>query len=91
MTVLFYRNAIQYTHDHLYITFVTFYINRKGKSNIDLLQKSHSAPVPYPTMHHFIQKCVPVCIVYLCVYFYYKMVHGGIFIFALWDLWDLLF
>ena len=43
---------------------------------IDMLHKSHNAPVPYPTMHHFEPEIS------------YKMVHCGIFSYALWDLWD---
>ena len=28
---------------------------------IDLINKSHNAPVPYPTMHHSEQKCAHFC------------------------------
>ena len=46
----------------------------------ELLHKSHNALVPYPKMHHFVQKCALVCTFLL---------QNG----ALWDnckLWDLL-
>ena len=49
---------------------------------IDLSYKSHNAPVPYPTMHHFCNRNL-----YKCAHFCYKMVHCGIFD-ALWDLSD---
>ena len=43
---------------------------------IDLLPKSHNAPVPFPTMHHFNRN------VHMC----YKMVYWGYLCDALWDL-----
>ena len=50
---------------------------------IDVSNKSHSAPVPYPTMHHFVTKmCIHV------EHFCYKMLHYGIFAWCMWDLWD---
>ena len=42
-------------------------------SCIDLLHKSHNAPIPYPIMHHFVTE---MC---MCAHFCYKMVHCGIF------------
>ena len=41
---------------------------------INLLHKSHNAPFPYPTMHHFVKE--------MCTHehFCYKMVHCGIFV-----------
>ena len=44
-----------------------------------LIHKSHSAPVPYPTMHHSEQKCAHFCSDW-CILGY----GTG----ALWDLWD---
>ena len=70
---------------------------------IDLIYKSHNAPVPYPTMHQsHIPQCtspishnVPFCNrnVHMCAHFCYKMVHCGIFVwcivgFARWDYWN---
>ena len=46
---------------------------------IDLIHKSHNAPVPYPTMHHSEQKCAHFCSEW-CIVGY----ETG----ALWDLWD---
>ena len=53
----------------------------KGKKVIDLLHKSHSAPVPCPTVYHFVAE---MC---LCAHFCYKIVHCGIYD-VLWDLQD---
>ena len=39
---------------------------------IDLFHKFHNAPVPYPTMHHFVSE--------MCAHFCYQMVHCGIFV-----------
>ena len=50
---------------------------------IDLLQKSHNAPVPYPTMHHFVTEmctCVHISVTNWCIV--------GYLLDALWDLWD---
>ena len=46
---------------------------------IDLIHKSHNAPVPYPTMHHSGQKCTHFCFE-LCIVGYTTG--------ALWGLWD---
>ena len=46
---------------------------------IDLIHKSHNAPVPYPTMHHSGQKCTHFCFE-LCIMGYTTG--------AWWDLWD---
>ena len=43
-------------------------------SCVDLIHKSHNAPVLYSTMHNFITE------MYMCAHFCYKMVHCGIFI-----------
>ena len=40
-------------------------------SSMDLLHKSHNAPLPYPTMHHF---ATEMC---TCAHFCHKMVHCG--------------
>ena len=45
---------------------------------IDLIHKSHNAPVPYPTMHHSEQKCAHFCSEWCIV---------GYGTGALWDLW----
>ena len=44
---------------------------------LDLLHKSQNAPVPCPTMHHFVTE--------MCTHahFCYKMVHGGIFVWCI--------
>ena len=47
--------------------------NNIRKWIIDLFHKSHNAPVPYPTMHHFVTD------VHICAHFCYKMVHCGVF------------
>ena len=47
------------------------------------LHKSHNAPVPYPTMHHFVtEMCtqVHICVTKWCIVGYLSD--------ALWDLWD---
>ena len=46
---------------------------------IDLIQKSHNAPVPYPTMQHSEQKCAHFCSE-CCIVGY----ETG----ALWDFWN---
>ena len=50
---------------------------------VDLLHKSHNAPVPYPTMHHFVTEmctCVHISVTKWCI--------AGYLSNALWDLWD---
>ena len=50
---------------------------------INLLHKSHNAPVPYPTMHHFVTEmctCVHISVTKWCIVGYLTD--------ALWDLWD---
>ena len=50
---------------------------------IDLLHKSHNAPVPYPTMHHFVTEictCVQISVAKWCIV--------GNLSNALWDSWD---
>ena len=50
---------------------------------IDLLHKSHIAPVQYPTMHHFVTEmctCVHISVTKLCIVVYLSN--------ALWDLWN---
>ena len=38
------------------------YVSDKGPTQIiDLINKSHNAPVPYPTMHHSGEKCAHFC------------------------------
>ena len=52
-------------------------------SNADLVHKSHNAPIPYPTMHHFVSEmctCVHISVTKLCIVGYWSNV--------LWDLWD---
>ena len=46
---------------------------------IDLIHKSHNAPVPYPTLHHSEQKCTHFCSEWCIV---------GYGTSAFWDLWD---
>ena len=41
--------------------------------SIDLLQKSHNAPVPYPTMHYFVAR---MC---TCVHFRFLFQYGDVF------------
>ena len=48
-------------------------------NSIDWIYKSHNPPVPYPTMHHWEQKCAHFCFQW-CIVAY----EAG----ALWDLWD---
>ena len=47
------------------------------KDSIDLSHKSHNVPVPYPTIHHFVTECAPVCT------FLLKMVHCEIFVWCM--------
>ena len=54
---------------------------------INPLKKSHNAPVPYPTMHHFVTE--------MCIHahFCYKVVHCGIFVWCIvgsvrWVYWQ---
>ena len=47
---------------------------------INLLHKSHTAPVPYPTMHHFVTICVHIFVTKWCIVEYLSD--------ASWDLWD---
>ena len=50
---------------------------------IDLFHKTHNAPVPYPTAHHFVTEmctCVHISVTKCCVVGYWYNVS--------WDLWD---
>ena len=52
-------------------------------ATIDRLHKSHNAPFPYPTRHHFITEmctCVHISVTKWCIVGYLPD--------ALWDLWD---
>ena len=52
-------------------------------AGIDLIRKSHNAPIPYPTMHQFVTEmctCVHISVTKWCI-----VVH---LFNALWDLWD---
>ena len=44
---------------------------------IDLLHKSHSAPLPYTTIHHFVTE------IGACAHICYKLVHCGIFVWCI--------
>ena len=51
--------------------------------SIDLLCKSHKAPVPYPTMHHFVTEmctCVRISVTKWCIVGYLSK--------AIWNLWN---
>ena len=50
---------------------------------MNLLQKTHNAPVSYPTVHHFVTEmwtCVHISVTKWCIVGYLSS--------ALWDLWD---
>ena len=54
-----------------------------GPFVVDQSHKSHNAPVPYPTMHHFLTEmctCVHISVTKWCIVGYLSD--------ALWDLWD---
>ena len=56
--------------------------NSLHKDLIVLIQKSHNATYPYPTMHHFVTE---MC---TCAHFCYKWCIVGYLSDAIWDLWD---
>ena len=49
---------------------------------IDLLHKSHNAPVSHPTMHHFVTEMCTFLLQNDALWYICLMLH------ALWDLWD---
>ena len=53
---------------------------KEARSSSTRSHKSHNAPVLYPTMHNFATE--------MCVHFYYKMVHCGIYIWHIVGFWD---
>ena len=50
---------------------------------VELLHKSHNAPVPYPTMHHIVTEMCAHAHIYVT-----KWCIVGYFYDTLWDLWD---
>ena len=65
----------------LITSFFLIHVNTRNK--INLSQKYHETPVPYPTMHHFV--------LYICTCVHISVTGWYIreYLFdALWDLWD---
>ena len=54
-------NHVHILWDILHLFHETFRSSQCPVSNTELIHKSHSAPVPYPTMHHSEQKCAHFC------------------------------
>ena len=62
---------------------MNYQVSWQGVVSIDQSHKSHNAPVPYPTMHHFVtEMCtrVHISVTKWCIVGYLPD--------ALWDLWD---
>ena len=82
-TIFTHQLSAWFTLLMFYWWFYNWQCNASWDLAIDLLHKSHNAPVPYPTMHHFVtETCthVHLSVTKWCIVGYLSG--------ALWDLWD---
>ena len=89
---IFYCNSLIYiifvlcSKKRLYVFLLQFSVTSNmciRSMSINLWDKSHNAPVPYPTMHLFVTEmytCVNICLTRWCIVGYLSD--------ALWNLWD---